>query len=82
MIPINPFSLTNFYFDYTLGTNSILSESKLRLSVNNLFDNYNIVGDAQAAAGSAYVVGNGDLLQLLPGRSVTLTMTIGVSPRR
>jgi iron complex outermembrane receptor protein len=82
VIPINPFSLTNFYFDYTLGTNSILSESKLRLSVNNLFDNYNIVGDAQAAAGSAYVVGNGDLLQLLPGRSVTLTMTIGVSPRR
>ena len=82
VIPIAPFTVTNFYFNYTLGTSSMFSQSKIRLSVNNLFDNHNIVGVTQATAGPIYTPMPGDLVQLLPGRSVTLTMTMGLSPRR
>jgi iron complex outermembrane receptor protein len=82
VIPIAPFSMTNFYFNYTLGTNSILSESKLRFSVNNLFDNHNIVNVAQSTGGATYVVTPADSIQKLSARSSTLSLAMGLSPRR
>ena len=43
-ITIQPFSVTNFYVNYTMKNASFLRGSKLNLSVNNLFDNHNLVG--------------------------------------
>jgi iron complex outermembrane receptor protein len=86
IIPIAPFSVTNLYFNYVLANHSHFAQTKLRLSVNNLFDNHNIVGVTQAAtfatvAAATYTTGPADLLTLLPGRSITGTITVGYSPR-
>jgi iron complex outermembrane receptor protein len=82
VIPIAPFSLTNVYLNYTLANGSRFAPTKLRLSVNNLFDNHNVVGVTQAAAGPTYQPGGADLLTTLPGRSVTMTVTLGYAPKR
>jgi len=81
IIPIAPFSITNIYFNYVLANHSHFAQTKLRLSVNNLFDNRNIVGVTQSYATTAiYNPGPADLLTLLPGRSITGTITLGYSP--
>jgi iron complex outermembrane receptor protein len=82
VIPINAFSTTNLYLNYVLRNGSRFEQTKFRLSFNNLFNSRGIVGDQQAAPGTAYVPGGGDLLQLLPGRSITLTITAAFSPSR
>ncbi len=82
IIPIDSFSVTNIYFNYVLANGSHFRETKLRLSVNNLFDNHNIVGVTQAINTAAvYTPGPADQLSMLPGRSITGTITIGYSPR-
>jgi iron complex outermembrane receptor protein len=82
VIPINPFSTTNVYFNYVLKNGSRWDSTKFRLSVNNVFNSRGIVGDQQAAnTTAAYNPGAGDLLTLLPGRSITLTISPGYSPK-
>ncbi|HET6143498.1 MAG TPA: hypothetical protein VFE02_08305 [Candidatus Acidoferrales bacterium] len=82
VIPINPFSTTNVYFNYTLKNGSRWDATKFRLSVNNVFNNRGIVGDQQAFnATPTYNAGPADLLTLLPGRSITLTISPGYSPK-
>ena len=81
VIPIAPFNLTNVYLNYVLKNGSHFDQTKLRLSVNNLFNAHNIVGVQQAAAGATYNPGPGDLLSLLPGRSIAMTVTVGYEPR-
>jgi iron complex outermembrane receptor protein len=83
VIPINPFSVTNVYFNYVLRNGSRWDQTKFRLSVNNVLNSRGIVGDQQAANTAAvYTPGAGDLLTLLPGRSITLTISPGFSPSR
>jgi iron complex outermembrane receptor protein len=88
IIPINPFSVTNVYFNYVLRNGSRWDQTKFRLSVNNVLNSRGIVGDQQASnayltqAAAAYSPGAGDLLTLLPGRSITLTISPGFSPNR
>jgi iron complex outermembrane recepter protein len=82
VIPIAPFSLTNVYLNYTLGGSSIFAQSKVRFTVNNLFDNHNIVSDSQSTSGANYVVAPSDIIQVLPARSYTVTFTMGLSPKR
>ncbi|WP_263360057.1 TonB-dependent receptor [Acidicapsa ligni] len=41
---IDPFTLTNVYFNYTLRTGGHFDQTKFRLSFNNLFDEHNITG--------------------------------------
>jgi iron complex outermembrane receptor protein len=76
VIPINPFSTLNFYLNYVVRNGSHFDQTKFRLSINNVLDSHGIIGDAQSAAG-AYAPGGNDQLALLPGRSVTLTVTLG-----
>ena len=45
---ISPFTLTNLFLNYTLRGNSRFNNTKLRLSLNNLFDEHNITGDSIA----------------------------------
>jgi iron complex outermembrane receptor protein len=84
-ITIHPFSLTNLFFNYTLKGSSRFRGTKIQFAVNNLANNHNIVGVTPAVAATAtapYVPNGGDLLNLLPGRSVTITVTGGWAPRR
>jgi iron complex outermembrane recepter protein len=83
VIPIDPFSVTNLYFNYVLRNGSRFDQTKFKLSFNNLFNNQNIVGDQQAFNTTrTHTVGPGDLLALLATRSVTMTVTFGLSPKR
>jgi iron complex outermembrane receptor protein len=47
---INPFSVTNTYLNYTVRGGSRFDQTKIRLSVNNLFNLHNITGDSIAGS--------------------------------
>ena len=84
-VTINPFNVLNVFANYTVKGGSFLRGSKIRLSVNNLANSHNLVGitPATAATPTALFVPNAaDQLNLLPGRSITLTFTAGWAPRR
>lgn len=84
-ITISPWGLTNVFVNYTIKNTSRLRGTKIQLAINNLANNHNIVGvtPATAATTSApYVQNSGDLVNLLPGRSITITITGGYAPRR
>jgi iron complex outermembrane receptor protein len=83
-IPIDPFSVTNLFLNYTLRNGSRFDDSKIRLSFNNLFNDNNIAGVTAANTGTAAVpfVANGkDQLTTVPGRSVMVTFQMGFGPK-
>ena len=81
-IAIDPFNITNFYVNYTIRNGSHFDQTKVKLSFNNLFNTDQIVGIGQAAKANVYTPGPNDTLTLTPPRSVTLTVTLGWSPKR
>jgi len=84
-VSINPFDITNFFINYTVKNTSYLRGTKIQFGVNNLFNSHNIVGVTPAVAPTAsvpYVANGGDLLNLLPGRSFSITITGGYAPKR
>ena len=84
-IAINPFDLTNVFVNYTIKNASRLRGTKVQFAVNNLFNSHNIVGVTPATAATAavaYVQSPGDLLNLLPARSISITITGGYAPKR
>jgi len=84
-ISIDPFDLTNFFVNYTIKSSSALRGSKVMFGVNNLFNSHNVVGVTPFVAPTAtvpYAANPGDLLNLLPGRSISITLTGGWAPRR
>ncbi|MDP9039453.1 MAG: TonB-dependent receptor [Acidobacteriota bacterium] len=82
VIPIDPFNVTNFFINYTIRNGSHFDQTRLKLSFNNLFNSDNTVAIAQAAKANTYTPGPNDNLTLLPPRSLTLTVTFGLSPKR
>jgi iron complex outermembrane receptor protein len=81
---LDPFWMNNLFVNYTLRRNSIFDQSKVKLSVNNLFNNHDVVGLSPGVSATTAVpfVQNGfDQLQLLPGRSIMVTFQMGFSPR-
>jgi iron complex outermembrane recepter protein len=82
VIPIDPFNVTNAFFNFTVRNGSHFDQTKLRFSVNNLFDQHSVTSVTQAATSTAYIPGPGDSLGLLPGRSFTLSVTFGYTPKR
>ena len=84
-ITIDPFNVVNVYVNYTIKNQSWLRGSKLGLAVNNLADSHNLVGITPVVAATstvAFAPNPGDQLNLLPGRSVMMTFTIGWAPKR
>jgi len=84
-VTINPFDLTNFFFNYTIKNEGWLRGSKIGFAANNLFDNKNIVGITPATKPTIiapFAPAAGDLIQTLPGRSVMVTLTVGYAPKR
>ena len=80
-IKIQPFNVTNVYLNYTIRGDSYLRGTKIRFGVNNIFDQHNIVGVVPFSTASDKPA-PGDILTLLPGRSVNITMTFGYAPER
>jgi iron complex outermembrane receptor protein len=82
---INPFNVVNVFANFEIKGSSWLRGSKIGLAVNNLADSHNLVGITPGIAPTAsahYVESPNDLLNLLPGRSVMMTFTVGWAPRR
>ena len=84
-ITIAPFNLVNVFANYEIKNGSWLRGSKIGLAVNNLANSHSLVGVTPAVAATAavpYAQSPNDLLNLLPGRSVMVTLTAGYAPRR
>ena len=79
-VVIDPFSITNLYINYTIKGSSILSQTKIRFTVNNLQDSHAITAVSPAATTTS-VPAPGDVLTLMAARSVSLTFTVGLSSR-
>jgi len=79
-----PFWMNNFFFNYTVRKGSLFDQSKIKFSVNNLFDYHNVVGLSPGVAATSsvpFAASPSDQLQLLPGRSMMITFQVGLSPR-
>jgi len=84
-IKINPFELTNVFANYTMKNVSHLRGSKIQFAVNNLANSHNITGvgpSISPTVAAPYVQSPYDLLNLLPGRSFSITFTGGYAPKR
>jgi iron complex outermembrane receptor protein len=84
-LKIDPFNVTNMFVNYTVKNSSWLRGSKIGVSLNNLFDSHNIIGVTPFTAATAavhYAPNPGDQLNLLPGRSVMVSLTVGYAPKR
>jgi iron complex outermembrane receptor protein len=84
-VKIDSFNIVNVFLNYTIKNQSWLRGSKFGLAVNNLADNHAIIGVSPAISPTstvAFTPNGGDLLNLLPGRSVIATLTVGWAPRR
>jgi iron complex outermembrane receptor protein len=80
-IPIDPFDITNLFFNYTLKGTSRFAPSRIRLAVNNLTDSHAITAVSPASAKSN-AAAPGDILTLMAGRSVSMSFAVGVQAKR
>lgn len=84
-VPLDPFWVSNLFFNYTIRNGSRFDNSKIKLSFDNLFDNHNIVDNSPANSVTAnnqlYTPSSLDALELLPGRSVMVTFQFGFGSR-
>jgi hypothetical protein len=81
-ITINPFDVTNFFFNYTVKNEGWLMGTKIGFSTNNLFNNQNIVGISAATKATLavpFAASPNDLINTLPGRSVMVSLTVGLA---
>ena len=79
-VAIDPFNITNVFINYTLRGSSRLSQTRIRLAVNNLTDSHAITG-ITPASGKSNLPAPGDVLTLMAARSVAVSFTIGYSPK-
>jgi iron complex outermembrane recepter protein len=78
-VPIDPFEISNLYLNYTIKGETRFAETKLRLIINNVFDQHSIVAVTPASSKSN-APAPGDLLTKLAARSVSVAVTFGLSP--
>ncbi len=80
-VKLDPFWVSNLFFNYTIRNGSRFDNSKIKLSFDNLFDQHNIVDNSPAngvtADNQPYMPSSLDALELLPGRSVMITFQFG-----
>ena len=85
VVQINPWWMNNLFVNYTLRNGSRFDQSKIKVSVNNLFDSHDITTISPANAVSAslipYTPSPADTLEMQPGRSVMITFQLGFSPK-
>ncbi len=81
---LNSFWMNNLFMNYTITRGTFFDNSKIKLSLNNLFNFHDVVGlspNASPTASAPFTPDPGDQLQLLPGRSVMVTFQLGLLPR-
>jgi iron complex outermembrane recepter protein len=79
-VPIDPFTIANVFVNYAVGGTSKLSPTRIRFAVNNLLDKHSITGVAPVAKGSN-LPAPGDVLTMMAGRSVSVSLSVGFLPR-
>lgn len=79
-VSIDPFNVTNLFLNYTFKGDSSLRGTKVRFAVNNLLDQHSIVG-VNPASTKSNAPAPGDILTMLPARSISLTVTFGYAPK-
>ena len=79
-VSIDPFNITNVFVNYQLRGSTQLQNTRIRFAVNNLTDSHAITGITPASVNSNTPAA-GDILTLMSGRSVSVSVTIGYSPR-
>jgi iron complex outermembrane receptor protein len=75
---VNPFDVTNLFFNYTIRTGGKFDQTKIRLSFNNLFNQSNVTGDSIVGAANTTT-----LTQVANGVTYTYTnpfVTTGPTP--
>lgn len=81
---LDSFWMNNVFLNYTLHRRSFLDGSKIKLSMNNIFDFHDVVSLSPGASGTAavpFTPNSQDQLQLLSGRSVMVTFQLGLLRR-
>jgi iron complex outermembrane receptor protein len=84
-IKILPWDVENFFLNYTIKNSSRFRGTKIQFAANNVLNHHSITGVTAAVAGTPaapYVPNPADLLNLLPARSFSITVTGGWAPRR
>jgi iron complex outermembrane receptor protein len=84
-ITIEPWNLVNVFVNYTIKNSSRLRGTKIQLAVNNLANSHSLVGVTPGVSPTLavpYAQAPNDQLNLLPGRSISLTITGGYAPKR
>jgi iron complex outermembrane recepter protein len=79
-VPIDPFSITNLFVNYTLKGASKFSATRIRFAVNYLTDSHAITAVTPASTKSN-APSPADVLQLMAGRSISIAFTVGYAPR-
>jgi len=95
-VPLDPFWMSNVFLNYNVNR-SMFAGSKVKLSINNLFDDHSIVANSPANDGTSYFGAPGnkvtqslqlytpswnDSLEKQAGRSVMITVQIGLTRGR
>jgi iron complex outermembrane recepter protein len=78
-VPIPAMTVTNLFVNYSLKDGSTFSRSKIRFAVNNLFDKHTVTAVKPSLKGATFAESPNDVINLLAGRSVSLTLTVGLS---
>ncbi|HEY4072015.1 MAG TPA: TonB-dependent receptor, partial [Herbaspirillum sp.] len=74
-VKIDPFTISNLFVNYTIKHPSpMVKQAKIQFGINNLFDKHSIVGVTPAATTSS-APAPGDVLTLLPARSISLALS-------
>ena len=96
-VPLDPFWMSNVFVNYNVRGHSIFDGSKIKLSINNLFDDHSIVANSAANDASNYYGVTGtkvtqtkqlyspswnDAIEKQAGRSVMVSFQIGLTRQR
>jgi len=95
-VPLDPFWMSNLFLNYNVN-HSMFAGSKIKLSVNNLFDDHSIVANSPANDGTSYFGVTGtkvtqslqryspswnDSIEKQAGRSVMISIQLGLTRQR
>jgi iron complex outermembrane receptor protein len=96
-IPLDPFWMNNLFVNYNVHSHSIFDGSKIKLSINNLYDDHSIVAISAANDATNYYGVNGtkvtqslqryspswnDSIEKQAGRSIMLSVQLGLTRQR
>jgi len=75
-VKISPFTISNLFVNYTIKHPAqFIKQAKIQFGINNLFDKHSIVG-VNPASTTTSAPAPGDVLTLLPARSMSLTLNL------